>query len=80
MKYDGVENKSNAGTGRGRNLQQKGEFEYFDYRGDSYATGCKASGMLNAGELTLGETSYAMSSSAGKGTRSPCAVSSTRWD
>jgi len=32
MKNDGVENKPNAGTGRERNLQQKGEFEYFDYR------------------------------------------------
>ena len=38
--------------------------------GHSYATGCKASGMLKAGELTLEETSYIMSRSAGKGTRS----------
>jgi hypothetical protein len=38
--------------------------------GHSYATGCKASGMLKAGELTFGETSYIISSSAGKGIRS----------
>jgi len=31
MGEGGVENKPNAGTGRGPNLQQKGEFEYFDY-------------------------------------------------
>ena len=43
--------------------------------GYSYATGCKASGTLKVGEFTFGETSYIISSSAGKGTRSACASS-----
>jgi hypothetical protein len=44
-------------------------------RSHSYATDCMASGTLKAGELTCGEPSYAMSSSAGKGTSSACASS-----
>jgi hypothetical protein len=46
--------------------------------GYSYATGCKASGTLKVGEFTFGETSYIISSSAGKGTSSACASSSDR--
>jgi hypothetical protein len=44
----------------------------------SCATGCKASGMLKAGEFTFEETSYIMSRSAGKGTRSAWAASRAR--
>jgi hypothetical protein len=46
--------------------------------GHSCATGCKASGMLKAGEFTFEETSYIMSRSVGKGTRSAWAASRAR--
>jgi hypothetical protein len=46
--------------------------------GYPWATGCSRSGLLEAGEFTRDETSYAISSSAGKGTRSACAASSAR--
>jgi hypothetical protein len=42
MRNGGVENKPNAGTGRGRNLQQKSEFEYFDYTGTIPMRGTKS--------------------------------------